>query len=92
VSILEGTFPKKKEGTNPKVFFCVNVVIFSVLGHTIRICIVCTIGRGGGGGRDFQGSLWHKNRGIFWISSCCCWAVLCMPYNTLLGIVFEAHI
>jgi hypothetical protein len=44
VSILKGTFPKEKEDTNPKAFFCVSVVLFSVLGHTLRIRIVRTAG------------------------------------------------
>jgi hypothetical protein len=29
---LEGTFPKKKEGTNPKAFFYVSVVLFFCVG------------------------------------------------------------
>jgi hypothetical protein len=44
VSSLEGTFPKVKEGTNPKAILCVCVVPFSVLGRTVRIRTVRTTG------------------------------------------------
>ena len=46
MSSLEGTFPKKKEATNPKAFFCVSVVLFYVLGRTVWICTFRTAGRG----------------------------------------------
>jgi hypothetical protein len=88
MSSLEGTFPKKKEGTNPKMFFCECCSI--VLCWTILYGSVQSIQQEER--RDFRGNLWHENRGNFWKSSCYYWAVLCRSYNTLLGTVFKAQI